>query len=400
VLCFGQTFKSTVLSPCHTNALHISSPKPRRTTTTATMQIVTYNVLTPSYCNKKTYPFADDAVLDDRRRLELLKSRIEEMISSQNGLQTTIVCLQEVCESWANDFSAFFGTLGYAMQSTHYGSSNNGYMGVAIAYPLKSCRVVECNRVRVSDYIPESPFPSWFGKVLSALGKTTNTDMAKSRNNRALVLNMEICSNGIDFDRNKGNRIVIATYHMPCMFKIPAVMEMHLVALRAAVADFSVWDECPTIIAGDFNVKATDTALYNAMIGAVDDEDDEQGNGERDDMSPGFADELSSDPETEPEPEPDEDAAEDLCAQSEYQSAGAVMDGYMEEPAFTTYTQSVFSNIPFKETLDYILYKGHNLRPTAFRVFGSDDDNDQLAQIAPNALEPSDHLPITATFEF
>merc|ERR1711871_546564 len=61
---------------------------------------------------------------------------------------------------------------------------------------------------------------------------------------------------------------VFATYHMPCEFRRPPLMALHVTGLFRVVQQFA--QRLPFAIAGDFNIKPIDTHLYGLAVGEAD----------------------------------------------------------------------------------------------------------------------------------
>lgn len=62
-----------------------------------------------------------------------------------------VFCLQEVSYQWCGKLSAWFSNRGFQLVSANYGKKFNGYMGVALAFPLKDFEAVDVNIARLSD---------------------------------------------------------------------------------------------------------------------------------------------------------------------------------------------------------------------------------------------------------
>jgi mRNA deadenylase 3'-5' endonuclease subunit Ccr4 len=110
------------------------------------IRIATYNVLSTNLCSKEYFEHCDPKAVQNNNRWELVKEKILERASSN-----TIICLQEVSLSWTCRLHKLFNELDYQFIPANYGSTFNGYMGVAIAFPRSVFEVVDCEMVRVAD---------------------------------------------------------------------------------------------------------------------------------------------------------------------------------------------------------------------------------------------------------
>jgi mRNA deadenylase 3'-5' endonuclease subunit Ccr4 len=199
-----------------------------------TLNIITYNCLTPFSGVPSEYPDCNPAVLDRLRR----KNAILSLFTS--WLRTSpIILLQEVPYNWKQDFDRYFTKRDYTFHCMNYGQKTNGILGVGIAVPnFYAIDPTEVEFIRVADYINEID-SSDDNEVES------NIENAKKRAN--LVVRMKI-------RLNNGKYFYLYNYHMPCAFKTPLVQILHIDALKRIIASFP---DIPYILAGDMNVLPT-----------------------------------------------------------------------------------------------------------------------------------------------
>ncbi len=71
------------------------------------MEVVTYNVLTPRYCDAKSYPQCDPAHLSPAKRFDRVWAQLQPHVAAGS-----VLCLQEVCVDWADKLQARAGPCG------------------------------------------------------------------------------------------------------------------------------------------------------------------------------------------------------------------------------------------------------------------------------------------------
>jgi len=149
-------------------------------------------------------------------------------------------------------------------------------MGVAIAVPLLSYRIVDTDIKNISDTKPMKPrlisptnsfqfVSNIYSRVMMLLRScfsflyTDYWKLALGRSNQMVSLRLQSLSSGCQF--------VIGTYHMPCMFDKPAVMIMHT-ALSLQYIQKRAKDD-PVIFCGDFNFTPNSTMYQLVMKGSL-----------------------------------------------------------------------------------------------------------------------------------
>jgi len=225
-------------------------------------RVVSYNVLSSSLCESDYHVKCKPSNLDEQKRLKKVINLLDEEVEKQS-----IICLQEVSTKWAGSLHTFFCEQGYHMIHMGYGNKFDGYMGVSISFPTTKFRLKESRIVRVSDLKswpkppPENPFKRLKGAVKSLWWKIRQIRPpidpvfdAKKRANQMIVLNIE--------DRETETSFWVATYHMPCQFRVPAVMVTHT-SLALSEAQLAARNQ-PLIFCGDFNFKPGDSP-YNLV---------------------------------------------------------------------------------------------------------------------------------------
>eukprot|EP00587_Corethron_hystrix_P004203 CAMPEP_0113297988 /NCGR_PEP_ID=MMETSP0010_2-20120614/620_1 /TAXON_ID=216773 ORGANISM="Corethron hystrix, Strain 308" /NCGR_SAMPLE_ID=MMETSP0010_2 /ASSEMBLY_ACC=CAM_ASM_000155 /LENGTH=428 /DNA_ID=CAMNT_0000150967 /DNA_START=271 /DNA_END=1557 /DNA_ORIENTATION=- /assembly_acc=CAM_ASM_000155 len=255
------------------------------------IRVATYNVLSPHLAAPDYYVNTPPEDLNPSLRLERVLHRLEKEMSAptlDGDDVPTMLCLQEVSMDWIGPLHTFFADRGYALVSAPYGKLFNGYMGVAMAYPQTAVVPEEIRLVTLADgdgvqgcewpwagekrKRPPSPRPSVFLRTLSRLqgaigrvmrampmiGSGTNTDYrdkdpwAVSRSRRNVLIFGRFRLRHHDGKDGDARTFCLSTYHMPCVFWDPRVMNIH--ASAAVGTSQALAGNYPLILAGDFNI--------------------------------------------------------------------------------------------------------------------------------------------------
>jgi hypothetical protein len=133
----------------------------------AIVPVVTYNILTPPYAMSHDSNPVD---LDPKTRLNKVLGKLaplvaEHMEQKESDLWVqnldsdltaasarSIICLQEVGESWVGPLHAFFQKNNYHFVTSLYGRKDSDYFGVAIAFPNEKYELVEAKVVKPADW--------------------------------------------------------------------------------------------------------------------------------------------------------------------------------------------------------------------------------------------------------
>lgn len=315
------------------------------------IRVCTYNVLSSALATEESYPDYDPFVFNTTCRYQSIRVWIQEMTRDPN----TILLLQEVSEDWAGKLDVLFTGLGYRFVYRLYGWKGSGYMGVGIAFPaafnvetIKFQNIADAGEWPANDpplpLIPKSWWPSWLWPTAVRVAATERS-MALRKSNVAIFIRFGSATKSF----------CVATYHMPCAFKYPKIMAYHATSFVQWVQRYACSD--PYVIGADFNFQPLDP-LYGLLTTGV------------------YVSDMESEFDFNIEVTP-------------LRSAYAVMhDG--KEPEMTNYSK--FKDNPvFSGTLDYLFYGGNiavleapTIPPLEFKI--------------PSLVEPSDHVPVCATF--
>ena len=344
------------------------------------VRVVSYNVLSSHLASPSHFTTLNPDHLDASYRLPLVMKKLEAEIDSHKS-KKVVFCLQEVSYDWAASFHTFFANRGYHLVTGLYGRKFNGYMGVALAYPVADFETVHVDVSRLSDKrvggwprAPETPEPSMVSKLLSSVGyyfwkaplKTVGLlgppppedpwSMSERRFNVLVSATLK--------DKTTEQSFCIGTYHMPCAFYAPKSMTIHSEMAARHVQDLA--DGLPYAVVGDWNIKPTDSMYRMLTTGKMDPTDDAF-------PTPKYGMEWD-------------------CTIAPLTSAYAAKLG--KEPDFTNNAR-VGEKDPFIDTLDYIFLSNHWTVSGVLELPHRDDANGPF----PNEKEPSDHVLIAADLE-
>jgi 2',5'-phosphodiesterase len=315
--------------------------------------VVSYNVLSSSLADSEHFPKCDPADLEAHTRLARLLAKLEEPIASR-----AVICLQEVSLAWTGPLHAFFASRRFHFVVAHYGSYFNGYMGVALAFPIDSYDALDVKVERLTDghswpppaqptgvvraladlrtrvvgawnalfaALPGSPGYAKQKAKLRAVErrrrKPSDVWLA-SRDRRNILIFARLRS------KANGARLCVGTYHMPCAFFSPPMMLIHSALVVRRFQEMCGGD--PAVLAGDFNFKPTDSTYKMVTTGKIDPK-------HRDYPSKG----------------PDGSPATNWMPVPRSPMKSAYKDVLGHEPDFTNFSVTE-DNAPFIETLDYI----------------------------------------------
>eukprot|EP00339_Tiarina_fusa_P026994 CAMPEP_0117001610 /NCGR_PEP_ID=MMETSP0472-20121206/3554_1 /TAXON_ID=693140 ORGANISM="Tiarina fusus, Strain LIS" /NCGR_SAMPLE_ID=MMETSP0472 /ASSEMBLY_ACC=CAM_ASM_000603 /LENGTH=341 /DNA_ID=CAMNT_0004701679 /DNA_START=103 /DNA_END=1129 /DNA_ORIENTATION=+ len=331
------------------------------------IRVVSYNVLSSHLADPSHFTTLNPEHLLAANRLPVVLEKLDEEIDKK-------ICdiLQEVSNDWAGSLHTYFANRGYHLATGLYGNKFNGYMGVAIAWPVAS----NVDISRLSDKReggwPRGPkvgavesfvtgVSSFVRTRLEKLGLLSRPPvdhwhMSQNRFNILLTVKLEEAQSGRPF--------CLGNYHMPCAFYAPMVMTIHS-EMAAKHVQVLAGDDMPYILTGDFNLKPYGSSYQLLTTGKMDVGDPEW-------PTPKFG--MEWHPTIKP-----------------LQSAYAVSDH--GEPDFTNYAQTR-EDLPFIDTLDYIFCSDE------WKVVGVKElpHRDEAGGPFPNLdrNEPSDHVLIAA----
>ena len=251
----------------------------------ARFRVVTYNVLTPNYCDSACFPKCSPVAVDPEARYEVLLQKLNKEISSRS-----IICLQEVTLGWHNRLLPLFHANDYHFIGCNYGHQKSGYMGLAVGIPQDLFQISDCEIVRTADtyrfprhhrsrlvdwYRKGLGFTTWFVNLftgwfipsmhVSVYCDSSDMEQAQRRHNQQIMLRL--------LHKETGKSVVVGNYHMPCEFLRPNVMHLHVAMSTNALQQFAQKElpseassspSPPILYVGDFNLKP-DSDSYELM---------------------------------------------------------------------------------------------------------------------------------------
>jgi 2',5'-phosphodiesterase len=345
-------------------------------------RVVTYNLLSSSLCNSKDHHMCTKAALEPNARLERIKAKLQPEIQKHS-----VLCLQEVSILWVGLLHVWLQTRGYVFIATTYGNRFNGYMGVGIAYPLAQYEplAVSIQGIAETKKWGYRPGPSGLAAFRSSLtsmlkllpwskpltrslgggrgdGQPADAyQLAKGKWNQMVFVKLR--------NRMSSKPFCVATYHMPCVFKVPATMALHTALACQHLHKLAAGD--PYVFAGDFNFKPGDGCYELVTKGSLN----------------------SSDVAYPVKPAWEEDLDFDCVVEPPLKSAYFEVQG--EEPELTNWS-CIGDNGEFDGCLDYVFYseglRATNVIPLQAKC--------ELQGPLPTESEPSDHVLVGSTFSF
>jgi len=98
---------------------------------TTALRVYSYNLLSSSLASPGYFRHCTPSNLDSSARLKKILAKLQVETTNKS-----IICLQELTRSWEGPLHVFFEQRGYQLVTGLYGRAFNGYMGVAMAYPM------------------------------------------------------------------------------------------------------------------------------------------------------------------------------------------------------------------------------------------------------------------------
>ncbi|GMI31093.1 hypothetical protein TeGR_g13446 [Tetraparma gracilis] len=359
----------------------------------SSFRVFSYNLLSSSLASPSHFKACSPANLDAAGRLPKILAKLEAETA-----KSSIICLQELSRKWEGPLHVFFEERNYQFVTGLYGRRFNGYMGVAVAWPLSKFKALEVDvqtladvgdwpRPPSVDQQPPPPPPSKARRSLGFLSRlVTNPlrfllppppkkrwdddadvyDLAAKRSNILITATLQARDGGAD--GGGGRPFTMSNYHMPCAFRTPPLMTIHSTLAVRYTKQLAKGN--PFLCVGDWNIKPCSEQYETLTTGK-----------------------LSADPALRPPPKHNITFSPDI-GEGVY-SAYAVKNG--REPDFTNYAK-VKDEEPFIDTLDYIFMSKEG---DCWTVDAVDDivHRDDMAGPLPNDEEPSDHVSIAANLQ-
>lgn len=187
--------------------------------------ILTFNVLSSEYSRPNWFPDTDRKYLKPEYRLEKIQNLLSDYLDDH------IICLQEISDLWGKKLKTFFSSYGYEFIYVPYCSR----MGVSISFPLDKYNLVEYYQPTIGDEINKN------------FSDNKNEEIMESISDKHKLLLVKL------LDVSTKKHIYVATYHMPCKFMKPTLMETHILFCMKFINE--IVGEDSVIFCGDFNSK-------------------------------------------------------------------------------------------------------------------------------------------------
>ena len=278
------------------------------------IRVASYNVLSSALASPSHFTSCQASDLAFSQRLPRVLTKLEEEVD-----QRAIICLQEISHDFTGPLHVFFAKRNYHFITGLYGKKFNNYMGVGLAFPLDKFEAQMIDVSTLSDKRkggwprePVQPEPgiilkvvkgvvikpvTWVSEQLSkAIGAVTKRIVRENSDSYMVQLLKRSSSSDQDhwdIAESRRNQIVfaklmdmeskrvfgIATYHMPCVFYAPMVMNIHAdmaiqriqkLSTEVNVTDGTQEVQIPTVLAGDFNLKPNSPEYLMITTGKLD----------------------------------------------------------------------------------------------------------------------------------
>lgn len=199
--------------------------------------IITYNLLSPWYVKPNYFPDIEKQYLDDESRFKRTLGLLQKWINNK-----AVICLQELCEQWAHHLKKFFAENNYRFDHVTYAK---GKSGVSISYPLELFDTMTISSGLCFDKNKFNEIKN-YTKNLQIIKELAN---ASESENQYIAEVMRV--------KKTGQKLLLATYHMPCRPLQKYFLVSHIHGLKASLFDISQMYQCDhVVLSGDFNIIA------------------------------------------------------------------------------------------------------------------------------------------------
>lgn len=351
-----------------------------------TNRIITFNLLSHTYCDSTVYPTVRGQYLDDENRQLLLEKLLNNWIKGKY-----IMCFQEVNSIWDEFIKNHIADKQYNFVSAIYANSS---LGVGIAYPMMYYDLLDYDIYCPGDLIKDHyvlfndlDSKSFDHKIINEF------NVAKSMPHKLLTVLLRPKNRPRNRPRNHEiifeNKLIVSTYHMPCEYERTNTMISHIYSIKNRIKILQQqWNKkylncLAVILAGDFNIKPR-SLEYTFLVNNLHDNqihDNQKHDNQKIDQIILHAHELYR--------------KIGLNTYDLINLRSAFMEINEREPAYTNVCIRHINQ--FVNCIDYILINEHidvmtsNVELTVV---------DPKIVAYPNRICPSDHLPLSASLRF
>lgn len=320
------------------------------------LSVVSYNLLSTDLASPTYHTRCIPENLATVTRFERLKTRLGTLMIGSRP----IFCFQELSDTWIELLIPYLQSEDYTL------IYDSQWLGVGTAYPNGLYRLQELKFVSIGNMLKHqlhrhdlsgsepmalTPIKAWCESPDDAW------ELASKQKRRLLQLTLIGVDSHLPF--------CVFNVHLPCAFRTPMVMLIHAALTLETVQTLA--ETKPYVLAGDFNFRPGSPA-YRLMT---------EGGDRRSDFEPSH---IYITPEL---------GANVIPVRSAYVVAET------REPRFTNYSWTRDMPEHFYDTIDYVFVSPE------FKVESVSKLRDDMPTMTfPNADEPSDHLPISATLQF
>lgn len=244
--------------------------------TIVTGRFITFNCLTPQYARSDWFPGSDNKYLSEGYRKEKLKQLLRSFFKVN-----FVIALQEFCEAWNVEIQQLCQENNYTLV---YKSYKDGVMGVGILYPHN-----HYNLLATDFHCPPNDVAHKIKRIES--NNSQSDSMKRLINEYKLAENKKVDNLIVSVllrclvkGNDTGKEVIVSTYHMPCRFSYIRYMVCQtqevLISMKKLL---SMWEtdevvdrknyEMPTsistVLMGDFNIHPK-TMSYKVLTNSLD----------------------------------------------------------------------------------------------------------------------------------
>lgn len=397
-----------------------------------TARVITFNCLSPHYAYKEWFPQVREKYIEEKYRLDKLCKLIKSWMKG-----SYIIGLQELCDTWQKRLLPLCSQNSYHMTYTAY---SEGKMGVAILFPTSGYELLDTDIIVPHDLLVERK-GALSGVVTSSTIERNNAhavagairdaeNPTKPFVNTQITLLLRVLRNGGDAKKE----LIVSTYHAPCRFTNQIFMICHAHRVTEHLRTlYDRWttesdergylepESISTVFLGDMNTVSTNLGYSVLTSGTRDRSVTPSGDGLSSDSRFGkqsvddVIDDVVDDSDSSDSSDSYDPFADNGVPQTPYEAVrmayanigvdfdydASLVSAHYElegrEPTFTNVKKAdpKEGGDDFIETIDYILIS--QSVSVISSIVGLTPKPGKAVSAFPNAICPSDHLPLSAS---